>query len=149
MGQALEQLVSESRLQVRTEIDALEDSLRAAIDSKAVELTHHDAVTDEGNAEGMHFFGDGVYVRGVEIPAGCMVVGKIHKQRRVCIVAKGTCSFVDEFSRQIVTAPWCGEFNSDSKTAVYAHTDTVWYACVGTDITDPQEAIKALSGDRK
>jgi hypothetical protein len=52
---------------------------------------------------------------------------------------------VDEFHRMTVEAPWVGEFRGGTKTAVFAHTDTYWVACVGTDINDPQTALEELS----
>jgi hypothetical protein len=137
--------LDQGRMVARAGLDALEDFIRAGISEGALEQTHHDGATPEGDAEATHAFGDGVYVRGVFIPAGCVVVGKIHRQARVCIVAQGTCTFVDEFHRETVSAPWCGEFSAGCKTAVYAHTDTTWYAAVGTDMKDPIEILTKLS----
>lgn len=142
---AMAHLPGKGRLKARASIDALEDALRSHVASGEIEQTHHDGATPEGNDEATHYFGDGVYVRGLFIAAGCLVIGKIHRQARVCVVAQGRCTFVDEFSSKTVEAPWAGEFNPGCKTAVYAHTDTMWYACVGTDLKDPIEILNTLA----
>lgn len=133
------------QLEARKSIDDLEASIRAAIDEGEIVQTLHDGETDEGHNECQHCFGDGVYARSILIPAGTVVVGRIHKQARICIIAQGRCEFVDEFHRETVEAPWMGEFLPGSKTAVFAHTDTVWVAVVGTDMKDPKEILGTLS----
>ena len=136
---------TEGELAVRSQIDLLESLMVGAVEQGTMEQTLFDGVSDKGNDQCQHFFGDGVYARGVAIPAGTAVIGKIHKLARVCVIAKGTCTFVDEFHRMTVEAPWIGEFRGGTKTAVFAHTDTYWVACVGTDINDPQTALEELS----
>jgi quercetin dioxygenase-like cupin family protein len=36
-----------------------------------------------------HFFADGMYARVVSRPAGCLIVGKVHKREHFYIVARG------------------------------------------------------------
>lgn len=108
-------------------------------------LTMTDAGTKEGNEQADSYFGDGVYVRSVNIPAGTTVVGRLHLKARVCLVLQGKCTFINESRRKTVSAPWIGEFKAGSKTAVYAHTDTVWAACVASETTDPLEAVNRYS----
>lgn len=129
----------------RKQIDLLEDLMHAGVETGALEQTLYDGATDEGNDQAVHFFGDGVYARAVEIPAGTCVIGKLHKLARICIIAKGSCTYVDEFHRRTVEAPFVAEFRPGTKTAVYAHTDTVWIAVVGTDMTDPQQILEEWS----
>ena len=79
-----------------------------------------------------------------------MVIGKLHREDRICIIAQGDCTFVDEFKKRRVQAPYVGEFKAGSKTAVYAHTDTYWVACHGTELTDPNEMVeKMVSSDHE
>ena len=138
-------LRSASQLAVRGHIDRIQSVLEQGIAEGDVEQTIFDGGTDEGHDQCDHYFGDGVYVRSLLIPAGTFVVGKIHKQARVCIIAQGSCQFADEFQRQDVEAPWIGEFRPGTKTAVYAHTDTLWAACLGTTCTDAREAFDLLT----
>jgi len=133
------------RLEVRATIDALEASIKASIATGELEQSIFDGGTSEGSDQCKHYFAQGVYVRTLLIPAGTVVVGRIHKQSRVCLILTGKCRFVDEYQDREVVAPWVGEFEAGSKTAVYAITDTLWAAVVGTDIKDPQEAFQKLS----
>lgn len=134
-----------SQLATRTAIDTLQSSLESEIDKGSIEQTIVDCKKD--NSQAKHYFGEGVYARSLLIPAGTAVVGHIHKQDRVCIIAKGKCTFVDEWHRETVEAPYIGEFKAGSKTAVYAHTDTLWVACLGTDSKDPDIMVNELLVD--
>ena len=128
-------------LEVRQDIDALEEALRSEIAEGRIDQTIWDGGTDRGSEQTEHYFGDGIYARSLLIPAGTCVIGKVHKQARIVVVAQGDCEFVDEFHAQRVQAPWVGEFRAGSKTAVYAFEDTLWVACVATNSRDPKTAF--------
>jgi hypothetical protein len=133
------------QLAIRNTIDNLEQLMRDGIAEGALVETVADGLTKEGQDQCDHFFGDSVYARGLFIPKDTAVIGKLHKQARVCIIAQGECVFTDEFHSKRVKAPWIGEFNAGTKTAVYAITDTYWVACVGTVLTDPNKILEELS----
>jgi hypothetical protein len=137
--------IDQPRLETRAKIDAFEDALREQIGAGNVEQTIHDGESDEGSAQCTHHFADGVYARALWIPAGSAVVGKIHKQSRICIIAAGRCKFSDEYRSEEVAAPWIGEFSPNSKTAVIALEDTLWIAVLGTELRDPQEIVRTLT----
>jgi len=63
----------------------------------------------------------------------------------VCLILAGRCSFVDEFQEQTVEGPWIGEFKAETQTIVYAETDTLWAAALGTDMKDPRTAFDLLT----
>lgn len=128
-------------------MDAFEDSMRARVEEGSLKQTIWDGRTEKGSQQCKHYFGDGVYVRTLLIPAGTAVVGKVHKQARICMILSGRCTFVDSDRRETVEAGWVGEFNAGSKTIVYAHTDTVWAACVATSSRDPVTAFEELTCD--
>ncbi len=107
-----------------------------------MEQTIVDCTKDPDQAD--HYYGEGVYARALLIPAGTCVIGHIHKQDRICIIAQGECTFVDEWQNKTVEAPYVGEFKAGSKTAVYAHTDTLWVACLGTNSKDAEVIIDDL-----
>lgn len=130
---------------VRESIERLQATLEEGVANGKWESPRHEGGTDEGNAECMHHFGDGVYVRSIWLPAGTCVIGRLHKKARVCLILAGRCRFVDEFQAQTVEAPWIGEFKAGTKTAVFAETDTLWSACIGTDLKDPQTAFYELT----
>ena len=131
-----------SQLVTRTKIDTLEETLREEISKGTMEQTIVDCQEDNSQAD--HYYGEGVYARSLFIPAGTVVVGKIHKQDRVNIIAQGRCTFIDEWQKKTVDAPYVGEFKAGSKTAVFAHTDTVWVTCIGTDSKDPDIMVHEL-----
>ena len=141
---------SSSRIKQRSSIEALQESMTDLIERGEIPQTIWDGGTKEGDAQCQHAFGDGVYCRSLLIPAGTCVIGKIHKQDRVVIIAQGRCRFVDEYHEGTVEAPWMGEFRKGSKTAVFAETDTVWVACVATDSKDSRTAFDELTvGDHE
>ena len=131
------------QLAVRTKIDRLQDELGLAIENGTIKQTIKDCKKDNDQAQ--HYYGENLYVRSLVIPAGTALVGHIHKQDRVCIIAAGEVTFSDEFlGTKTVKAPWVGEFKAGTKTAVYAHTDTMWVACLGTDSVDKNNMVDKL-----
>ena len=64
--------------------------------------------------EPTHFFAPGMYLRELTIPAGMLMVGKIHKHAHFLMVLKGRAEVVSEFGRMNVEA---GHI-SDSPTGV-------------------------------
>jgi len=61
------------------------------------------------------------------------------------MIMSGRCRFTDEFQDQVVEAPWIGEFKAGTQTIVYAETDTLWAAAMGTDMKDPRTAFYKLT----
>lgn len=133
---------SPTQLAVRSRIDGLQWTMEKEIESGKMEQTIVDCTKDPDQAD--HYYGEGVYARALLIPAGTCVIGHIHKQDRICIIAQGECTFVDEWQNKTVEAPYVGEFKAGSKTAVYAHTDTLWVACLGTNSKDAEVIIDDL-----
>ena len=131
-----------TQLAIRGSIDGLQRSMEEMILAGKMYQTIVDCKKDPDQAK--HYYGEGVYARSLLIPAGTCVIGHIHKQNRICIIAQGECTFVDEWQKQTVKAPFVAEFKAGSKTAVYAHTDTLWVACVGTNSKDAEVIIDDL-----
>lgn len=95
----------------------------------AAELSQTELITE-------HFFSPGIYTRVLYIPKGCLLTGKIHKEPILNIMIKGDISVLlgDEVRR--VVAPFMGVSPAGSKKIGYAHEDTIWVGCHGTDETD-------------
>ena len=84
-----------------------------------------------------HSFIDGVYVRTIFIPAGTVIVGKIHKHSHANILSKGEVSVMTEDGGlQKLVGPLTMTSPAGCKRAVYAHTDTTWTTIHRTDETD-------------
>lgn len=73
-----------------------------------------------------HFFSPGVYMRQMTMPAGSVVVGKIHKMEHHCILAKGSVSVVTDDGVKDFTAPAVIHAMPGAKRALHAHSEVVW-----------------------
>ncbi len=139
-----------------TEGDAIGDEKRklAAIDA-AEQMALHDpdsirhklyslqaavAELPEIDLALQHTFAPGVYARTIFIPAGAVVVGKIHKHKHINILSHGHVSVLTEGGGlQELHGPVTLVSEPGTKRAVYAHTDTVWTTIHPTNSTDLQE----------
>lgn len=84
-----------------------------------------------------HSFIDGVYVRTIFIPAGTVIVGKIHKHSHANILSQGEVSVMtEEGGLERLRGPLTMTSPAGCKRAVYAHTDTTWTTIHRTDETD-------------
>lgn len=83
-----------------------------------------------------HFFSPGIYTRVLHIPKGCILTGKIHNEPILNIMVKGDISVLigDEVKR--IVAPYYIVSPAGSKKIGYAHEDTIWIGCHGTDEID-------------
>ena len=82
-----------------------------------------------------HFFAPGVYLRTLFIPAGHVLVGKIHKETTINILLKGKISVVTSDGDKILAeAPHIFKAPPGQK-AGFAITD-VWYASIFPNVND-------------
>lgn len=93
-----------------------------------------------------HVFAPGVYLRTIFIPAGTVLVGKIHKHKHGNILSKGKAILYTEHGG---VEHWEGPITAVSepgtKRAVYAVTDVYW-TTVHLNPTDTQD-LRALEDD--
>lgn len=86
-------------------------------------------VTDKNSEELCpltHKFSDGMYVREIFIPAGCFVVGKIHKHDHPNFLLSGETIVVTEEGTEELKGPLSIISKAGTKRALYAKTDLVW-----------------------
>lgn len=83
-----------------------------------------------------HHFAPGQYAREIFVPAGSIVVGKIHKHAHVNVISQGEGEVVTEFGRVAYRAPMTFVSEPGTKRVVHCHTDTVWTTVHTTDETD-------------
>jgi hypothetical protein len=84
-----------------------------------------------------HVFAPGVYARTIFIPAGSVLVGKIHKHKHVNILSQGEVTVVTEAGgTEKLVGPLTMVSEPGTKRAVFAHTDTTWTTIHLTDSTD-------------
>ena len=73
-----------------------------------------------------HYFVDGLYVREIEIPAGCILVGYIHMQPCITTLSKGVILISEGEKTVRIEAPFTTTVAPGSKKAGYALTDCIW-----------------------
>lgn len=83
-----------------------------------------------------HHHATGVYGRELFIPAGQVIVSKIHKGQTLNIIAAGTISVISEMGYHTYHAPYVFVSDPFTKRVVISHTDTMWITAHGTDKTN-------------
>jgi len=83
-----------------------------------------------------HSFGDGLYVREITVPAGMLVITKIHKKAHPYFVLKGDVSVLTEDGVKRIQAPFSGMTPAGTKRVCYCHTEVVWTTVHATEETD-------------
>jgi hypothetical protein len=83
-----------------------------------------------------HHFAPGAYAREILLPAGSLVIGKIHKHSHINVISKGRVSVMTEHGRVDMQAPHTFVSQVGTKRVVYAHEDTVWTTVHVTEETE-------------
>lgn len=86
-----------------------------------------------------HHFSHKVYGRELFIPAGTMVVGKIHRNSCLNIILTGKVAVATEDGESILEAPLVFVSRPGIKRAVLALEDTRWITAHGSEKTDLEE----------
>lgn len=85
-----------------------------------------------------HHFAPGMYSREMFLPAGLVVVGKIHRYSHVNIISKGKVRvFTEQEGLRELEAPCTFISSPMTKRVVVVLEDTVWNTVHATDETDP------------
>ena len=91
-----------------------------------------------------HTFVDGAYVRQMSMPAGMLLVSKIHKIKHAYFLLKGHVSVLTENGIVQLSAPYSGITEPGTKRVIYSHDDVVWTTIHVTDKTDVDEIEKDI-----
>lgn len=109
-------------------------------------LRLQDAIISEGRDVGpascpvKHHFAPGSYGREMTLPAGMVVVGKIHKHAHINVISKGRVQVFTEQEGVLELAAPCTFVSSPgTKRVVYVLEETVWTTVHVTDKTDLAE----------
>jgi hypothetical protein len=84
----------------------------------------------------VHTFADGMYIRQITMPAGQIIVSKIHGQTHPYFILKGDVSVLTEDGVKRYKAPYSGITEAGTKRVLYTHEDTVWTTVQRTNETD-------------
>lgn len=83
-----------------------------------------------------HYFLPGVYLREIFMPAGTVVVGKVHKTRHFNIVQKGKLAYSDGKALKFLEAPCTFVSDAGVQKALYIIEDCTWTTVHLTDNRD-------------
>ena len=109
-----------SKKDFRTQIMELENRIKS-VDNKGV------IIGDSEVCPLKHSFSDGIYVREITIPAGMLIIGKIHKHDHPNFLLKGEVVVVTEGGGiEELKAPCSMISKPGTKRALYAKTELVW-----------------------
>ena len=107
------------RTETRQAIMALEERIRHEVSGPAGSMAPVECPLE-------HRFAPGIYARTIFLPAGSLVVGKIHNHAHVNVLSMGRVSVYTEQGPEEFSAPrtWISE--PGTKRVVYTHEDAVW-----------------------
>ena len=118
-------------LQIRYLICALEAEMREAL--ARGELTEREFPL-------IHSFSEGKYTRSIFLPAGSVLVGKLHKHAHPNSILQGKVTVVTEHGGlETLTAPCHMTSPAATKRAIYVHEDTIWTVEHETSSTNLEE----------
>lgn len=116
----------------RERICQLEEAMKSLPDSYNMEEFNPGKV--------VHHFGSGVYGRELFIPAGNIIVSKIHRGKTFNTIAAGCISVICPHNGYTTyQGPYCFVSEPYTKRIVIAHEDTLWITSHGTNKTNLDE----------
>jgi hypothetical protein len=84
-----------------------------------------------------HYFAPGIYLREIFMPAGTIVIGKIHKTEHLNLIESGSVSIVhDDGASEILCAPHTFVSKPGVQKVLYIREDTVWRTIHPTEERD-------------
>lgn len=87
------------------------------------EFQGHLATLPQIELEPRHLFAPGMYVRTLPIPAGSVVVGKMHRHSHPVMLTKGETTILTDKGMERITAPHVWVSEPGAKRVLYTHTD--------------------------
>jgi len=92
-----------------------------------------------------HFTAPGQIARRMEIPAGTVVTGAVHKLEHLIVIAKGRLRIVTEDGTRDAAAGDVFTCKPGMKNAVTALEDSVWVNVFAVDETDPDKLVELVT----
>jgi hypothetical protein len=94
-----------------------------------------------------HHFAPGSYAREMTIPAGVIIIGKIHRHAHINVISKGRVRVVTEAGAETFEAPHTFVSEQGTKRVVFAESETVWTTVHVIDETDLDKIEGAVIAD--
>jgi hypothetical protein len=107
------------------------------------------ALTEDAEIEKVnpleHTFADGMYIRKIVMPAGQLIISKIHKQQHPYFILSGDVSVMTENGVVRYNTPFNGITEAGTQRILYTHTETTWITVQRTDETDVKTIVNNLT----
>jgi len=116
-----------TELTVKQRAELVELDIRSKIDQmeEALKLINSTGVPFEAPPV-KETYTDGVYIREMTIPAGCVIIGKIHRHSHLNYITRGKVTVLTKDGLEHLEG-FCSMISSaGTKRALYTHTETVW-----------------------
>lgn len=92
-----------------------------------------------------HYFTHGLYGRQIFMPAGSVVVSKIHLQDHITVILQGKAKVVgNDASSQIIQAPDVFITKANTQRALYIIEDCIWLTVHATNAQTVEEFENTL-----
>lgn len=98
---------------------------------------------EQVDIEPVHYFAPGTYAREITIPAGVVVVGKLHRHDHMIMLVTGEATIYTDQGMKRIVGPKVWTSSAGTKRAIYAHTDATLMTIHATNETD----LAALEAD--
>lgn len=123
-GTVMDDVIEKPNMPTRAQVTEIENILR---ESPQTEMP----VTN--------YFSEGVYGREIFIPAGTIIVGKIHKFSSLNVLVSGDIGVLTNNGMKRISPPFVEVSPPGTKRIAYAITDTRWLTVHGTTETDVEK----------
>lgn len=112
---------------------------RAVAREQIVRLQAEMAKLPQAELATEHYFADGMYCRSLFRPAGCLIVGKVHRKEHLYVICAGTVQVTTDEGVREITGPKVIVSSPGTKRAVLALTDATCITVHRTDSTNLDE----------
>ena len=113
------------------------------VEALQIEVAKH----EQYEAPTEHLFHGGMYCRQVWRPAGCLIVGKVHKKEHFYMIVSGTITVTTDSGVETITGPMLICSKPGTKRAVYAQTDALCMTFHRVDSDTVEEVESELVED--
>jgi len=91
-----------------------------------------------------HHFAPGLYAREMWLPAGALIVGKIHKHEHLTHLSYGKCEVATDEQIVLLEGPLTFKSHVGVKRVILAHSDLLWTTFHHTQETDIEAIEREL-----
>ena len=131
---------------VRTDLSILKASpVDATWSEKVAYLGYQLSLMSQTPCPVQHHFAPGVYVREIFMPAGTIVIGKIHRTEHMNLIDRGVISLFSAEGTRLLKAPCVFNSGTGVQKVLYIHEDSIWKTIHVTDETDIPTLERELS----